>query len=52
MKTRIVWDSDWQEYVVKVWDDNGKRLHDSDYHTDDREDAQQTAREIEQGNAQ
>jgi hypothetical protein len=38
-------DSEWQEYRVKFHQD-GKHLADSDYHTDDKSDAQHTARTV------
>jgi hypothetical protein len=37
-KTKIVFNKDWNEYVVGVWID-GKRHEAADYFTNDKEDA-------------
>jgi hypothetical protein len=45
--TRVYYDSDWQEYRVKLWQ-GPKRVREknSDYHTDDRLDALETAQRM------
>lgn len=40
---KIYYDSDWQEYCVKLYIDGVHQGEDSDYHTDDKEDAFDTA---------
>ena len=40
-KVRVGFDSDWSEYRVQAWDDTGRLV--SEYHTDDRQDAIDTA---------
>lgn len=40
---KIYYDSDWQEYRVKFYDTNNQHLDASDYHTDDEDDAHNTA---------
>jgi hypothetical protein len=43
--TRVYYDSDWQEYRVKLWQGKDRvREKNSDYHTDDRQDALDTAK--------
>lgn len=37
-------DRDWEEWVVKAYDANGHRIPEADYHTDDKADAESTAR--------
>jgi hypothetical protein len=49
--TRVYYDSDWQEYRVKLWQNHGPgrervREKNSDYHTDDRLDALETAQRM------
>lgn len=41
--TKIFWDTEWEEYRVKLWA-GGKRKPLADYHTDDRQDAIDTAK--------
>jgi hypothetical protein len=36
--------NDWREFVIRAYDADGKRLPDCDYHTDDWDDAVETAR--------
>jgi len=36
--------NEYGEFVVRAYDANGKRLPDADYHTDDKVDAEQTAK--------
>lgn len=45
MRTKIV--KKHGEYIVRAYDDNGKRLPNRDYFTDDRRDAEQTAELME-----
>jgi len=42
VKTRIVYDKEYDEYIVKLYID-GVYLPDADYHTSDKVDAQLTA---------
>ena len=42
-KATVFKDTEWDEYVVRFWLD-GKLLQDAEYHTDDKEDAQGTAK--------
>ena len=42
-RTRVYWDSQWEEYRVKLWQ-GGKRAEGADYHTDDKQDALDTAK--------
>lgn len=49
MRTKIVRDYVWQEWVVKVWDDNDVRQEEMDYHTDDRQDAIDTEKAMHKG---
>jgi hypothetical protein len=42
-EARVYRDHDWQEWRVKFYE-NGRHLLESDYHTDDKGDAQHTAR--------
>ena len=47
--TRVYYDSDWMEYRVKLWQNKGPgqervREANSDYHTDDKQDAMDTAK--------
>ena len=41
-EARIYRDTEWNEFVVWLYVD-GKRVADSDYHTDDKNDAENTA---------
>jgi hypothetical protein len=36
--------NEWGEFVVRAYDQDGKRWPEADYHTDDRQDAEQTAK--------
>ena len=47
ISTKVVKNAEWNEYIVKVWDENGERVPAADYHTDCRLDARDTAREME-----
>jgi YD repeat-containing protein len=40
-RVRVGWDADWSEYRVQAWDASGRLV--SEYHTDDRQDAIDTA---------
>lgn len=40
---KILWDSDWEEYIVRFYKD-GVYMAESDYYTDDKEDALDTAK--------
>jgi len=45
--TRVYYDSEWQEYRVKLWQGKDRvREKNSDYHTDDRLDALETAQRM------
>lgn len=41
---KVYRDTEWNEYRVKFYDDNGQHMVNADYHTDDKADAQDTAR--------
>jgi hypothetical protein len=38
-KMKVVRDVEWNEWIVKCWDSEGKRFEAADYHTDDKSDA-------------
>lgn len=42
-KAKVYKDSEWQEHRVKFFNSKGEHLKDADYHTDDAEDAHDTA---------
>lgn len=44
MITKIVYDDQWDEYIVRVWDDHGERNPLADYHAMDEQDAEGTMR--------
>lgn len=44
--TKIVRDEEWDEYQVYLFDDDGEVLPNATYHTDDKEDAEDTAKEM------
>ncbi len=41
---KIVRDRVWKEWIVRAYNANGKRMPDADYHTDDKADAEATAK--------
>ena len=47
--TKVVYDREWEEYTVKVYDQHGQRWEDADYHTPDRDDAEDTMRYMKGG---
>lgn len=40
---KVYRDAEWDEYCVKFFDSNGRHMDASDYHTNDKEDALNTA---------
>jgi putative SOS response-associated peptidase YedK len=42
-KAVVLWDEEWEEFRTRFYKD-GKHLKKADSHTDDRQDAEQTAR--------
>lgn len=42
-KSRVYWDAEWGEFVVRFYNKDGVHMDASDYHTDDEEDAMNTA---------
>ena len=48
---RIVWDVDCNEFIVKAYNADKKRLPDCDYFTNDRQDAEVTGRMMVAGHA-
>lgn len=45
--TKIV-KNEFNEYQVKAYDQNGQRIHNADYFTDDKQDAIETAKRMTQ----
>lgn len=43
---KVFKDTQWGEYRVKFYDEEGQHMKDSDYHTDCPEDASDTARAV------
>ena len=48
LSTRVVFDTDWEEYQVWLYTD-GIRYEDGDYFTDDKDDAIQSALALREG---
>jgi len=41
---KVFKDTEWNEYRVKFYDEEGQHMTQADYHTDDKQDAEDTAR--------
>ena len=41
---KVVRDSVWRQWIVKVWDQNGVRMPEAYYYTDNKQDAINTAK--------
>lgn len=42
-RTKVYWNNEWNEFVVRFYNKDGVHMDASDYHTDDEEDAMNTA---------
>lgn len=43
-RVKVVRNAAWGEWIVRAWDQHGRRFPDADYFTTDRADAHDTAR--------